>query len=93
VPVGDYHPSGSGSLSTEVARHLADRSAMLMANHGLVTIGRSVDDALHSAAVVEHNAHIMWGALQLGDAVGLPAEAVENFTGVYRYIRGTWLPD
>jgi L-fuculose-phosphate aldolase len=94
VPVAEYQPSGSGALSTEVARHLADRSAMLMANHGLVTIGKSVDDALHSALVVEHNARIMWGAHQLGGVVPLPPKAIRDFTGVYQYIREqTWAPD
>ena len=91
VPVGEYQPSGSAELSAEVAAHLADRSAVLMANHGLVTIGRSVDDALHSALVVEHNAHIMWGAAQLGGVVALPADAQRNFAGVYTFVREqTW---
>jgi L-fuculose-phosphate aldolase len=94
VPVGDYQPSGSDALSAEVARHLADRSAMLMANHGMVTIGKSVEDALHSALVVEHNAHIMWGAEHLGGVVPLPPKPVRDFTGVYDYVRGqTWAPD
>ena len=94
VPCGEYHPSGSDLLSAEVARHLHDRSAVLMANHGLVTIGKSVDDALHSAMVVEHNAKIMFGAQQLGGVVGLPHKAVRDFTGVYGYIRGqTWNPE
>jgi len=92
VPVGEYQPSGSDALSAEVAKHLGDRSAMLMANHGLVTIGKSVDDALHSAMVVEHNAHIMWGAHQLGDVVALPPKTIRDFTGVYRYVREqTWM--
>lgn len=93
VPVGEYQPSGSDELPVEVASHLHDRSAVLMANHGLVTIGKSVDDALHSALVVEHNARIMWGAQQLGGVVGLPYKAVRNFTSVYSYIRNeTWAP-
>jgi L-fuculose-phosphate aldolase len=93
VPVGAYHPSGSDGLSVEVAGHLHDRSAVLMANHGLVTIGKSVEDALHSALVVEHNAKIMWGAQQLGGIVGLPFKAVRDFTNVYSYIRTeTWNP-
>ena len=62
VPICDYFASGSDGLGPEVASKLADRSAALMANHGLVAIGKSVDDALHSAMVVEHNAHIFWGA-------------------------------
>ena len=32
-------------LAEEVARHLADRGAALMANHGLLTVGRDIHDA------------------------------------------------
>ncbi len=87
VPVCAYHASGADELGKEVASRLADRSAAIMANHGLVSIGKSVDDALHSALVVEHNAQIFWGAQQLGDVVPLPDEVVTNFTGVYQFVR------
>jgi L-fuculose-phosphate aldolase len=87
VPVCPYHPSGSDELATAVATALDDRSAALMANHGLVTIGGSVEDALHAALVVEHNAHIVWGARLLGDVVELPARARQDFAGVYDFTR------
>jgi len=87
VPVCDYQPSGSDALGVEVAAKLADRSAALMANHGMVCVGRSVDDALHSALVVEHNAQIMWGAEALGGVVPLPDDARRNFAGVYDFVR------
>lgn len=93
VPVGAYQPSGSPELSAEVARHLGDRSAVLMANHGLVTVGKSVDDALHAALVVEHNAGITWGAHLLGGVVDLPPEAAATFRGYYEFIRqNLWVP-
>jgi len=92
VPCCDYHPSGSDELGPEVAGKLADRSAALMANHGLVAIGKSVDDALHSALVVEHNAQIFWGAKLLGEVVALPEKDQRNFKNVYDYIREyTWM--
>mgnify|MGYP001413712604 CR=1 FL=1 len=87
VPICEYHPSGSDHLGTEVASKLADRSAALMANHGMVCVGKSVDDALHSALVVEHNAKIMWGAEALGGVVPLPEKARANFAGVYDFVR------
>jgi L-fuculose-phosphate aldolase len=87
VPVCDYFASGSDGLGPEVASKLADRSAALMANHGLVCVGKSVEDALHSAAVVEHNAQIMWGAAALGGIVPIPEKAQKNFAGVYDFIR------
>jgi L-fuculose-phosphate aldolase len=78
----------------EVASKLGDRSAALMANHGLVAIGKSVEDALHSALVVEHNAQIMWGARMLGGVVPLPDQTLKNFTGVYTFVRDyTWAPE
>jgi L-fuculose-phosphate aldolase len=58
-----------------------------MANHGMVCVGKSVDDALHSALVVEHNAQIMWGAESLGGPVPLPDEARTNFANVYAFVR------
>jgi len=93
VPVAEYHPSGSDELGHGVAAELVDRSAALMANHGMVCIGKSTDDALHSALVVEHNAHIMWGAKLLGGVVPIPDKAVRNFTGVYDFVRhNMWAP-
>jgi L-fuculose-phosphate aldolase len=91
VPVCEYHQSGSDELGAVVAAALGHRSAALMANHGLVTIGKSVEDALHSALVVEHNAEIVWGARLLGGVVELPDKARSDFTGVYDFIRHhTW---
>jgi L-fuculose-phosphate aldolase len=87
VPICDYHQSGSGGLAEEVASRLGDRSAALMANHGMVAIGKDVDDALHSALVVEHNAQIMWGASVLGGTVDLPEKARTDFGNVYDFIR------
>ena len=39
VPVCEYKATGTDELGDEVARNLADRSAALLANHGMVTIG------------------------------------------------------
>ena len=91
VPVTDYRPTGSDELGEEVVRHLADRSAVLMANHGMLCIGESPEHALHAALVAEHTARIVWGASRLGDPVDLPEKALSDFTGVYTYLRTeTW---
>ncbi len=91
VPVCDYQESGTDELGEAVAAGLDARSAVLMANHGMVTIGRSPDDALHAALVVEHNAHIVWGAESLGGAVALPDKARTDFANVYDFVRHqTW---
>ncbi|MCY4424658.1 MAG: class II aldolase/adducin family protein [Acidimicrobiaceae bacterium] len=90
VPVADYATTGTDELAAEVVRHLGDRGAVLMANHGLLCVGKSPDDALHTALVVEHTAKIMFGAQVLGGVVPLPAEIAEDFAGIYGCIRSTW---
>ncbi len=90
VPVADYATTGTDELAAEVVRHLADRGAVLMANHGLLCVGKSPSDALHTALVVEHTAKIMFGARVLGGVVSLPEKIARDFAGIYGYIRSTW---
>ena len=90
VPVAGYATTGTQDLADEVVRHLGDRGAVLMANHGLLCVGKSPSDALHTALVVEHTARIMFGAQILGGVVPLPDKIVKDFTGIYSYIRSTW---
>jgi len=87
VPVCDYHLTGSAELAEAAADSLGDRSAVLMANHGLVTVGKDPADALHSALVVERTAQIVWGARMLGTPYSVPDKVNEDFAGVYRWVR------
>jgi L-fuculose-phosphate aldolase len=88
VPVADYRTTGTEELAVEVARHLGDRSAVLMANHGLFTIGRDLPQALRVAELVERTAEIVWGARALGPPASLPDETTSTFAGYYRLGRG-----
>ena len=87
VPICEYKTTGSDELGDEVARHLKDRSAALLANHGMVTIGATPQKALHAAGVVERTAEIVWGARALGGIHPLPEEANKSFFGVYELMR------
>lgn len=87
VRVCEYRTTGTDELAEVVAAGLADRSATLMANHGMVSIGKDPEDALHAALVVEHNAHIVWGARALGEIVPIPEKVNADFAGVYDFVR------
>lgn len=84
VPLCAFRPSGSAALGEEACRHLADRGAALLANHGLVAVGTDPADALHVATVVERVAHVAWAARSLGEAVTVPADAVGALARAYR---------
>jgi L-fuculose-phosphate aldolase len=87
IPIAEYATTGTEELAAEVTRHLHDRAAVLMANHGLLCVGTSPSDALHVALVVEHTARIVWGATALGGAAPLPAKVATDFGNVYGYLR------
>ena len=87
VPVAEYRVTGSDELAAEVARWVGDRAAVLMANHGLLTVGKDPRDALKIAALVERTAQIVWGARALGPLVPLPPETLERFAPIYPLMR------
>lgn len=90
VPIAEYATTGTPELAAEVVRHLGDRGAVLMANHGLLCVGKSPPDALHTALVVEHTAKIIFGARVLGGEVPLPTDISESFGSIYGMIRSGW---
>jgi L-fuculose-phosphate aldolase len=88
VPVAEYRFTGSQELADEVAKWVGDRAAVLMANHGLLTVGKSPRDALKLAMLVERTAEIVWGARALGPLVPLPDETVQKMAPIYKMLRG-----
>ena len=87
VPVAKYELTGSDELGEEVAHHVARRGAVLMANHGLVSVGRTIGEAMKVASLVERTAEIVWGARVLGELVPLPASTIERFSPIYMALR------
>jgi L-fuculose-phosphate aldolase len=88
VPVAGYEFTGSQELADEVSKWVGDRAAVLMANHGLLTVGKNPKDALKIANLVELTAEIIWGAKQLGEIVPLPDSTREKMAPYYKMLRG-----
>jgi len=88
IPVAGYEFTGSQELADEVSKWVGDRAAVLMANHGLLTVGKSPKDALKLAQLVEFTAEVIWGAKQLGELVPLPDSTREKMAPFYKIIRG-----
>lgn len=87
IPVCEYRTTGTDELGDEVSARLVDRSAVLVANHGVVCIGKHAEDALHAALVTERTAQIVWGARQLGPLGEIPAKVNQDFANVYDFVR------
>ena len=61
-----YALFGSQALSDNALAALIDRKACLLANHGMIALGRDLDDALAVVVEVENLCEQYWRALQLG---------------------------
>lgn len=84
VPVAEYKMTGSDALAEEVSNWVEDKGAVLMANHGLLCVGKDPVDALKVAKLVERTAKIIWGARLLGEPVPLPNATLEQFAPLYK---------
>ncbi|MCX7627480.1 MAG: class II aldolase/adducin family protein [Methylophilaceae bacterium] len=86
-----YATFGTQALSDAALTALANRNACLLANHGMIALGRDLDHALAVAVEVETLCEQYWRALQIGEPVLLTpqemADALEQFKGYGRWKR------
>lgn len=61
-----YALFGSQALSDNALKALQDRRACLLANHGMITLGESLSQALDVAVEVENLCEQYWRTLQIG---------------------------
>ena len=61
-----YALFGTQELSDQALQALQDRKACLLANHGMIAVGRDLADALAVALEVESLCEHYWRALQIG---------------------------
>lgn len=76
VPVADYARPGTPELAKNVAEALGDRTAVLLANHGVVAVGTTLDEALFRCETVERAALTWLMASLIGGATPLDEETV-----------------
>jgi L-fuculose-phosphate aldolase len=87
VPIAEYRETGTAELAEEVSGHLNERGAVLMANHGLLCVGRDPHHALSIALLVERTAKIVWGARSMGKPFGLPESTHTKYSLLYKESR------
>lgn len=73
IAVAPYATFGSSDLAANVNAALSGRSAALMANHGAVTTGSSLDKAVENALLLEWCCRLLIDASILGEPTFLDA--------------------
>jgi len=77
VRVAPYRTFGSQELADAVIESLEDRSAALMANHGAITFGQDVAQALERAHLLESMCELYWRAAAIGEPRALGGDDIE----------------
>ena len=70
-----YALFGSQALSDNALAALTDRKACLLANHGMIALGRDLDDALAVTVEVENLCEQYWRILQVNSNPSILTEA------------------
>jgi L-fuculose-phosphate aldolase len=76
VPVAPYATFGTEALAQSTVGTLGQGRACLLANHGQIAAGVSLDQALKVALEIEELAAIYWGSLAIGGGRVLSQEAM-----------------
>ena len=74
VPVAPYGQSGTEELPRTIVPLLERYDAVLLANHGALTVGADLEQAYYRMETVEHTAAIYLNVQRLGGGVELTPE-------------------
>ncbi|NLM96573.1 MAG: class II aldolase/adducin family protein [Halanaerobiaceae bacterium] len=77
VRVAEYYLPGTEELGKAVVDALQDRYGALLANHGVVGIGRSLQEAMTVCEIIEKGARITIAAQGVGGVVELEQEDID----------------
>jgi L-ribulose-5-phosphate 4-epimerase len=88
IPCAGFALIGGEDIGRQVVEHIGASSAVLLKQHGVFTVGPTVEAAVKAAVMVEDVARTVWLALQLGQPEEIPAEDVARLHHRYTHVYG-----
>ncbi len=88
VRVAEFGLSGSEDLANNAVEALGERQAVLLRSHGVLGVGRDLNEVMAVVGQVERVAKIYLLARLLGEVEPLPANIVEMEQKYYRLKHG-----
>jgi L-ribulose-5-phosphate 4-epimerase len=87
IPCAGFALIGGEQIGEQVVRHIGSSPAVLLKQHGVFTIGATVEAAVKAAVMVEDAARTVWLAMQIGQPQEIPGDLVaklhDRYTNVY----------
>ncbi|MCX6826330.1 MAG: class II aldolase/adducin family protein [candidate division Zixibacteria bacterium] len=66
IPLAKYAPPGTSAVPQSIKKLLPNHNAFILQNHGVLTIGRTIEEAYNQMEIVEHYAKIVYIAENIG---------------------------
>ena len=66
VPIAPYSQSGNEDFAKKAMDAMGDGNVVVLANHGILAVGRDIDEAFALGVYTEEGAEVYFHALQLG---------------------------
>ena len=82
VPIAPYGTPSTPEIPESIKPYIRESDAVLLANHGALTLGMDLLTAYHRMETLEHSAHIVFLAIQLGNVNILPEQDVDKLMQV-----------
>ncbi len=84
IRIAKYAPPQSPRQIANVLTALEDRFGVLLAHHGAIAVGRTIQEAFDNCEIIEKTAKIYYLALSLGEVKLLSAEALQDCLAAFR---------
>lgn len=82
IPLAEYATPSTPEVVASIEPLVKNCDAVMLANHGVVTCGSSLDEAYNKMEKVEHTAKVAYLVKQLGGAKQLTREEIERLAAV-----------
>ena len=84
IDVSPYGEAHTEEISKSALIALGYKNGALLANHGAIVCGKSIQNAVKNAELVEKLAKVYWGALQVGKPYILDEKGLGKFQEMFK---------
>ncbi len=88
IPLTEYATPSTDEVPEAIAGLIKDHDAVLLANHGALTLGSDVFNAYYKLETMEHYANISLAVRQLGGERELPQDRIAQLMEIYKTTKG-----
>lgn len=85
VPVTPYSSAGSIEMGIDTVNYVGEGLAVILAHHGVMTIGKNLKQALYAAVYLEEAAKCYLAARACGETKKMTPEQIEQSIEVFKY--------